>query len=112
VRRLCGCADEILILILFTLAVVTTRTHMSAADDCDCLLGIGGLGMSIEGPGKVDIKCFENPGGTCRVAYKPTEPGTYQLSVKYADEHIPGSITYIMPCLNNEHKPRVEAGIA
>jgi len=55
-----------------------------------CLLGIGGLGMSIEGPGKVDIKCFESPGGTCRVAYKPTEPGTYQLSVKYADEHIPG----------------------
>ena len=53
-------------------------------------LGIGGLGMSIEGPGKVDIKCFENPGGTCRVAYNPTEPGTYQLSVKYADEHIPG----------------------
>jgi len=46
--------------------------------------------MSIEGPGKVDIKCFESPGGTCRVAYKPTEPGTYQLSVKYADEHIPG----------------------
>jgi len=55
-----------------------------------CTPGIGGLGMSIEGPGKVDIKCFENPGGTCRVAYKPTEPGTYQLSVKYADEHIPG----------------------
>jgi len=46
--------------------------------------------MSIEGPGKVDIKCFENPGGTCRVAYNPSEPGTYQLSVKYADEHIPG----------------------
>jgi len=54
------------------------------------LLGIGGLGMSIEGPGKVDIKCFESPGGTCRVSYNPTEPGTYQLSVKYADEHIPG----------------------
>jgi len=46
--------------------------------------------MSIEGPGKVDIKCFENPGGTCRVVYNPSEPGTYQLSVKYADEHIPG----------------------
>lgn len=53
--------------------------------------GVGGLGLSVEGPGKVDIKCFENPGGTCRVAYKPTEPGTYQLSIKYADEHIPGS---------------------
>jgi len=53
--------------------------------------GIGSLGMSIEGPGKVDIKCFENPGGACRVAYNPSEPGTYQLSVKYADEHIPGT---------------------
>jgi len=51
--------------------------------------------MSIEGPGKVDIKCFENPGGTCRVAYKPTEPGTYQLSVKYADEHIPGQFMHL-----------------
>jgi len=50
--------------------------------------------MSIEGPGKVDIKCFESPGGTCRVAYKPTEPGTYQLSVKYADEHIPGRVSH------------------
>jgi len=59
-----------------------------------CCVGIGGLGMSIEGPGKVDIKCFESPGGTCRVAYKPTEPGTYQLSVKYAEEHIPGQIQY------------------
>ena len=57
---------------------------------CVVYQGIGGLGMSIEGPGKVDIKCFENPGGTCRVAYNPSEPGTYQLSVKYADEHIPG----------------------
>jgi len=68
------------------------------------VLGIGGLGMSIEGPGKVDIKCFETPGGTCRVAYNPTEPGTYQLSVKYADEHIPGSLqsmfTYLMASLS------------
>jgi len=53
--------------------------------------GIGSLGMSIEGPGKVEMKCFENPGGACRVQYKPTEPGTYQLSIRYADEHIPGS---------------------
>ena len=56
---------------------------------CECT-GIGGLGLSVEGPGKVDIKCFEAAGGTCRVAYKPTEPGTYQMSVKYADQHIPG----------------------
>jgi len=63
---------------------------------CLFLTGIGGLGMSIEGPGKVDIKCFENPGGTCRVAYKPTEPGTYQLSVKYADIHVPGSVVILI----------------
>jgi len=66
---------------------------------CGVSLGIGGLGMSIEGPGKVDIKCFENPGGTCRVAYNPSEPGTYQLSVKYADEHIPGHAPCIVSLL-------------
>jgi len=45
----------------------------------------------VVGPSKVEIKCEENPDGTTKVLYKPTEPGQYQLAVKYADEHIPGS---------------------
>lgn len=48
--------------------------------------------MSVIGPGKVEIKCEENPDGTTRVSYKPTEPGQYELAVKYADEHVPGDL--------------------
>jgi filamin len=53
--------------------------------------GVGALSLSVVGPGKVDIKCDENPDGTMRVSYKPTEPGQYHLTVKYADENVPGS---------------------
>jgi len=53
--------------------------------------GVGGLGMSVVGPGKVEIKCEENPDGTTQVSYTPHEPGQYQLAIKYADENVPGS---------------------
>jgi len=53
--------------------------------------GYGGLSLSIEGPSKADIECTEEPDGTCRVSYKPTEPGNYVVNVKFADEHVPGS---------------------
>ncbi|VEL39278.1 unnamed protein product [Protopolystoma xenopodis] len=53
--------------------------------------GYGGLSLSIEGPSKADIECHDNQDGTCLVTYRPTEPGTYIINVKYADEHVPGS---------------------
>ncbi|CAH1784407.1 unnamed protein product [Owenia fusiformis] len=53
--------------------------------------GYGGLSLSIEGPSKADIECHDNEDGSCRVTYKPTEPGTYIINVKFADEHVPGS---------------------
>ncbi|XP_047658290.1 filamin-C-like isoform X2 [Tachysurus fulvidraco] len=53
--------------------------------------GYGGLGLSIEGPSKVDIKCEDVEDGTCRVSYCPTEPGNYIINIKFADKHIPGS---------------------
>ncbi|XP_064632240.1 filamin-A-like isoform X7 [Lineus longissimus] len=53
--------------------------------------GYGGLSLSIEGPSKADIECEDNEDGTCKVSYKPTEPGTYIINVKFADEHVPGS---------------------
>ncbi|XP_077979659.1 filamin-A-like [Glandiceps talaboti] len=53
--------------------------------------GYGGLGVSIEGPSKADINCEDNGDGTCTVTYRPTEPGSYILNVKYADQHVPGS---------------------
>ena len=55
------------------------------------VLGYGGLSLSIEGPSKADIECHDNEDGSCRVTYKPTEPGNYIVNVKFADEHVPGS---------------------
>ena len=56
------------------------------------LIGYGGLSLSIEGPSKADIECHDNEDGTCRVTYKPTEPGTYIINIKFADEHVPGTV--------------------
>ncbi|XP_028841248.1 filamin-C-like isoform X1 [Denticeps clupeoides] len=53
--------------------------------------GYGGLGLSIEGPSKVDINCEDVEDGTCKVTYCPTEPGNYIINIKFADKHIPGS---------------------
>ena len=54
--------------------------------------GYGGLSLSIEGPSKADIHCDDNADGTCKVSYKPTEPGNYFVNVKFADEHVPGTM--------------------
>ncbi|XP_052680465.1 filamin-C-like isoform X8 [Crassostrea angulata] len=53
--------------------------------------GYGGLSLSIEGPSKADIECLDNEDGSCRVTYKPTEPGNYIINIKFSDEHVPGS---------------------
>uniref|UniRef100_A0A8C0ULD1 Filamin-C-like n=1 Tax=Cyanistes caeruleus TaxID=156563 RepID=A0A8C0ULD1_CYACU len=53
--------------------------------------GYGGLGLSIEGPSKVDINCEDMEDGTCKVTYCPTEPGNYIINIKFADKHVPGS---------------------
>ncbi|XP_037316973.2 filamin-C isoform X1 [Pungitius pungitius] len=53
--------------------------------------GYGGLGLSIEGPSKVDIICEDVEDGTCKVTYCPTEPGNYIINIKFADQHVPGS---------------------
>ncbi|XP_051545387.1 filamin-C-like [Myxocyprinus asiaticus] len=53
--------------------------------------GYGGLGLSIEGPSKVDINCEDVEDGTYRVKYCPTEPGNYIINIKFAEKHIPGS---------------------
>ena len=51
----------------------------------------GGLGVSIEGPSRVDINFEDLQDGVCRVTYCPQEPGTYTVNVKFADRHVPGS---------------------
>ena len=56
-----------------------------------CLSGYGGLGLSIEGPSKVDINCEDVEDGTCKVTYCPTELGNYIINIKFADQHVPGT---------------------
>ncbi|XP_031757111.1 filamin-B isoform X3 [Xenopus tropicalis] len=53
--------------------------------------GYGGLSLAVEGPSKVDIQTEDLEDGTCQVSYCPTEPGVYIVSIKFADEHVPGS---------------------
>ena len=53
--------------------------------------GYGGLGVSIEGPSRVDINFEDLQDGVCRVTYCPQEPGTYIVNIKFADRHVPGS---------------------
>lgn len=56
--------------------------------------GYGGLGLSIEGPSKVDINCEDVEDGTCKVTYCPTESGNYIINIKFADQHVPGMKNY------------------
>lgn len=63
--------------------------HHQVSSPCG-LSGYGGLGLSIEGPSKVDINCEDVEDGTCRVTYCPTEPGNYIINIKFADQHVPG----------------------
>lgn len=54
------------------------------------VVGYGGLALSIEGPSKVDINCEDMEDRTCKVTYCPTEPGNYNVNIKFAEKHIPG----------------------
>ncbi|KAL3998459.1 Filamin/ABP280 repeat family protein [Acanthocheilonema viteae] len=50
--------------------------------------GCGNLSISILGPSEAKLKCSENKGGLANVVYRPTEPGIYILSVKFAGAHV------------------------
>ena len=53
--------------------------------------GSGALALSIDGPAKVKMNCVEQDDGTYRVTYRPTVPGSYEISIRFAGQHIPGS---------------------
>ncbi|XP_061114993.1 filamin-A-like isoform X2 [Conger conger] len=53
--------------------------------------GYGGLSLSIEGPSKVDLHTEDQEDGVCRVTYCATKPGNYIITIKFADQHVPGS---------------------
>ncbi|KAK9889074.1 hypothetical protein WA026_004346, partial [Henosepilachna vigintioctopunctata] len=53
--------------------------------------GKGGLSLAIEGPSEAKMTCEDNRDGSCSVQYVPTEAGEYDIAIKFADQHIPGS---------------------
>lgn len=55
--------------------------------------GQGGLALAVEGPSKATVNCVDNHDGTCTVEYTPVKPGDYDITVKFADEDIPGELS-------------------
>uniref|UniRef100_A0A670ITM3 Filamin B n=1 Tax=Podarcis muralis TaxID=64176 RepID=A0A670ITM3_PODMU len=53
--------------------------------------GIGGLGITVEGPSESKISCKDNKDGSCSAEYIPYVPGDYDVNITYGGEHIPGS---------------------
>ncbi|XP_032996889.1 filamin-B isoform X4 [Lacerta agilis] len=53
--------------------------------------GIGGLGITVEGPSESKISCKDNKDGSCSAEYTPYVPGDYDVNITYGGEHIPGS---------------------
>lgn len=58
--------------------------------------GIGGLGITVEGPSESKMSCKDNKDGSCSVEYVPFSAGLYDVNITYGGEHIPGEST----CLN------------
>ncbi|XP_052835830.1 filamin-A isoform X10 [Drosophila gunungcola] len=53
--------------------------------------GNGGLSLAIEGPSEAKMTCTDNRDGSCDVDYLATDPGEYDITIRFADKHIPGS---------------------
>uniref|UniRef100_A0A8C2HTS7 Filamin C, gamma a (actin binding protein 280) n=1 Tax=Cyprinus carpio TaxID=7962 RepID=A0A8C2HTS7_CYPCA len=53
--------------------------------------GAGGLSIAIEGPSKAEISFEDRKDGSCGVIYIVQEPGDYEVSIKFNNEHIPDS---------------------
>lgn len=53
--------------------------------------GTGGLSLAIEGPSEAKMTCVDKRDGSCDVEYVPTEPGEYDITIRFTDKHIPGS---------------------
>lgn len=52
--------------------------------------GIGGLGITVEGPSESKINCRDNKNGSCSAEYIPFAPGDYDVNITYGGVHIPG----------------------
>lgn len=54
--------------------------------------GMGGLGITVEGPSESKMSCTDNKDGSCSVEYVPFTAGLYDVNITYGGEHIPGEI--------------------
>lgn len=54
------------------------------------------------------MTCKDNYDGSCNIEYIPTEPGDYEVSIKFATQHIPGS-PFQIPVLNETEASKVTA---
>jgi len=55
-------------------------------------LGYGGLSVVVEGPHRSEITYEEMEPRKYNVNFSPHEPGIYILNVRFADEHVTGTI--------------------
>ncbi|XP_077070546.1 filamin-A isoform X2 [Siphateles boraxobius] len=58
--------------------------------------GAGGLSIAVEGPSKPEIAFEDRKDGSSGVSYIVQEPGDYEVSIKFNDEHIPDS-PFVVP---------------
>ncbi|XP_020279518.1 filamin-A isoform X4 [Pseudomyrmex gracilis] len=72
--------------------------------------GNGGLGLSITGDGEVKAEAKDNYDGSCTVEYVPTEPGDYEIGIKFAEQDIPGSPFKIEVISDSEAKNVIAYG--
>ncbi|XP_011253233.2 filamin-A isoform X3 [Camponotus floridanus] len=72
--------------------------------------GNGGLGLSITGDGEVKVEAKDNYDGSCTVEYVPTEPGDYEIGIKFAEQNIPGSPFKIEVVSDSEAKNVIAYG--
>ncbi|XP_017885701.1 filamin-A isoform X4 [Ceratina calcarata] len=68
---------------------VVNRPNLFTVETKDA--GNDRLALSMEGTGEVKLTCKDNYNGTCCVEYVPFEVGDYEVSIKFAEQHIPGS---------------------
>ncbi|XP_077185790.1 filamin-A isoform X2 [Paroedura picta] len=67
--------------------------------------GAGGLSIAVEGPSKAEIAFEDRKDGSCGVSYIVQEPGDYEVSVKFNDEHIPDS-PFVVPATSTSDDAR------
>ncbi|XP_025994672.1 filamin-A isoform X4 [Solenopsis invicta] len=72
--------------------------------------GNGGLGLSITGDAEVKAEAKDNYDGSCTVEYVPTEPGDYEIGIKFAEQNIPGSPFKIEVISDSEAKNVIAYG--